>query len=127
MVLPMTRILILLMVWILALASRVLIFGEGGTVGAYVSVGIFWVVTFALIAISTQRLIRRSSSQAVLFALLLIAMLSVVYRAVITSGLTAEISVAVFLLSLLSLIGLSIWNGVKGRSKRPFSTDHTSP
>lgn len=117
---------ILLTAWVLALASRILIFGEGGTAGAYISVGIFWAITLALIIMSAHRLIRRSGSQAILFTLLLIALLSVVYRAMITSGPTAEISVVVLLLSLLGLIGLSLRNVLKWRGRRPFSADHTS-
>lgn len=103
---------VLLAGWILALISRLAIFDQGGTFGAYVTITVFWVATFALIIVSCWRLIFRPGRHTLQFKLILLALLALCYRAIVTGGPTAPLSSVLFVgsISALCVVQLrSLW------------------
>jgi hypothetical protein len=115
----------LLVCWVLALACRIFIFKEGGTLGAYVTVISFWAITFSLVILSIRELMIRKRAEPFRFALVLTMMVTFIYRAVVTEGPTAAVASMLFygcILALLFVYARSAWK--KGRNtQRPVSAD----
>lgn len=94
---------ILLAGWIGTLACRVLVFGDGGTLGAYVVVGLFWLSTLALVGLAALRLATRRTKHQLEYALGLGALLAFVFRVFVTDGPAASLSALLFVACLIAL------------------------
>lgn len=114
---------ILLAAWLATLACRVLVFGDGGTVGAYITVGLFWAVTAVLLALSVRQLILRGERQ-LEHGLVLGAVLAFLYRMIVDEGPTAPASALLFFVCLVALAVVyvrSVWLTGRGPND-PVST-----
>lgn len=83
---------VLLASWVLLLASRILLFGEGGTVGAYTSVSLFWLVAAVLITALIWCLFQDGRRNMVEPVLVLAVLVLFCYRGLVTEGPTASVS-----------------------------------
>jgi len=109
---------VLLASWVLALASRVILFRDGGEIGAYACTVVFGIATLGLVLLSASRLLGRRQGETLPFALILAAMLAFVYRIVVTNGPTAPIASWVFVacvVALLIVYGRRKWSHRMGR------------
>lgn len=90
--------------WVLSLLARVVIFREGGEIGAYACTVLFVISTLGLIVISISRLLDRRQGETLPFALLLGAILAFIYRIVVTEGPTAPIASWLFFACVVALL-----------------------
>lgn len=93
----------LLTAWILAVIFRVVFFREGGEFGAYACTAIFAGATVGLIILSAVRLTERRQGETLQAALILGAMLALIFRFLV-EGPAASIGAWVFFLCAISLI-----------------------
>lgn len=93
----------LLCAWVIALAARVTVFSSGG-VGAWLTVIAFWAVTAALLALSIQRLRDSSDGRKARYIFVIAGLLAFGYRVIVSSGLVAELSTAVWLVCAAGLL-----------------------
>ena len=95
-----------------AFLARVSLFGEGGTVGAWASVIVFWVSLLALLAVSMRPAITafRAGDRIPLvqWAVGVLCVVLLVVGDVAKNNVVNDASIALVLLGLLSLIAISI-------------------
>lgn len=113
---------ILLVGWLVALVSR-FIFGTGDeSVLAYVSFGICWILTVAIIARSILALAIHREGGIAEHVLILGAFLALVCRAVITDGVAAHLLALIFVACVLGLAGYyarRLWGEVRAMATGP--------
>jgi hypothetical protein len=95
---------ILLAGWVLALACRVIIFRDGGEIGAYACTVVFAITTLGLVLLSASRLLARQQGETLPFALILAAVLAFIYRIIVTNGPTAPIASWIFAVCVVALL-----------------------
>jgi hypothetical protein len=96
---------VLLCAWFLALIARGTIFASGG-IGAWVCVVVFWIVTAILFTLSVQRLSRQSEQEKLKYVLVIIGIAAFMHRIVVSTGIIAELSIAVWLICGVALVVL---------------------
>jgi peptidoglycan/LPS O-acetylase OafA/YrhL len=111
---------LLLVVWALTLAGRILIFGEGGTAGAYASTALFWAIALGLILSLLWGLMRKRGEtlERVLALTLLIAF---VLRVFVSTGPTASVINLLLFVSVLGLVAVyarKVWKS-RGDTRHP--------
>lgn len=89
--------------WILAVVFRVVFFREGGELGAYACSAVFAAATVGLIILSAVRLTERRQGETLQAALILGAMLALIFRFLV-DGPAASIGAWVFFLCTVGLV-----------------------
>lgn len=92
---------LLILCWCGLLAIRLAVFNGGGTVGVYVVVIAFWLVSLALAAQAVLGMFRGESSRE--HPLILIALLAFIFPQISGKGTAAEVSFGVFIVAALGL------------------------
>jgi type IV secretory pathway VirB2 component (pilin) len=119
-----TLLAILLVAWVLPLIFRVVLFREGGEIGAYACTIVFAIASIGLAILSIVKLIDHRPGETLPFALILVAMLSFAYRAFV-DGPTASIASLIFyacVMGLMIIFGRRKW-GNDGPTAPPISAN----
>lgn len=96
---------VMLGIWAAALIARVTVFAGGG-VGAWVCAVAFWAVSLALLAVSIWHVRRPSEKAKPRYILVILGVLAFSYRVVVPTGITAELSTAIWLAAVIGLLAL---------------------
>lgn len=94
-------------VWVLALAARITLFSEGGTIGAYGAVVVLWGATVILILLTLVHMVR-SREVHVHPLLIFVALCAFTYRSFVTDGPTAIVSSLLFFACVVGLAVLYV-------------------
>lgn len=99
--------------WVAALTARVTVFAGGG-VGSWLSVGAFGVASVLLLVLAVHGIRQSRGSGKAPYILVIVGLVAFGYRILIPSGLSAEISTAIWLVCAICLVITGVRTAVHG-------------